>query len=178
MIKKPLSWILVMYDVPQNPSKLKVRVWRELKKMGALYPQMSLCLLPDNKENQDKVDEVSKIILTEGGVIKVSGAGADETENEKILKLFRKEKDKLYDEIVEECMEFVEEIELNIHNNKLNQEEVEEMEEVLEGLNRWFTKVLSTDWIDESPKIAEIKDLLHKCHNSMERFAELSLPEK
>jgi len=51
MIKRPSSWVVILYDVPYEPSKLKVRVWREFKKLGAIYPQMSLCILPNNDEN-------------------------------------------------------------------------------------------------------------------------------
>ena len=48
MIKRPSSWVVILYDVPYEPSKLKVRVWREFKKLGAIYPQMSLCILSNN----------------------------------------------------------------------------------------------------------------------------------
>ncbi|MDQ6723243.1 MAG: hypothetical protein M3Z01_03135 [Thermoproteota archaeon] len=34
------------------------------------------------------------------------------------------------------------------------------MEEVLDGLYRWFDKSLSLDWLDESHKILELKGLL------------------
>src|SRR6476469_5279600 len=126
MIKRPSSWVVILYDVPSEPSKLKVRVWREFKKLGAIYPQMSLCILPNNDEN------------------------------------------------VEECQEFIDENNLNIKNNKFTQEEVDEMEEVLDGLYRWFGKALSLDWIDESPKILQLRELLKKCQESMDNFAELS----
>ena len=72
----------------------------------------------------------------------------DEKEHDEILNMYRKERDKQYDEIVEECEEFIDETELNIKNNKFTQEEVEEMEEVLDGLFRWFNKALSLDWIE------------------------------
>jgi hypothetical protein len=42
---------------------------------------------------------------------------------------------KQYEEILEKCQE-----KLNIKNEKITQEEVEEMEEVLEGLKRWLKK--------------------------------------
>ena len=67
---------------------------------------------------------------------------------------------------------------MNIKNNKFTQEEVDEMEEVLDGLYRWFGKALSLDWIDESPKIFQLRELLKKCQESMDNFAELSFPKK
>ena len=42
----------------------------------------------------------------------------------------------------------------------------------------WFGKALSLDWIDESPKILQLQDLLKKCQESMDHFAELSFHKK
>jgi len=174
MIKRPSSWVVILYDVPSEPSKLKVRVWREFKKLGAIYPQMSLCILPNNDENIVKLDEIFRLILSEGKFIKITTNELDKNEHDKLLEMYRKERDKQYDEIVEECQEFIDENNLNIKNNKFTQEEVDEMEEVLDGLYRWFGKALSLDWIDESPKILQLRELLKKCQESMDNFAELS----
>ena len=178
MIKRPSSWVVILYDVPYEPSKLKVRVWREFKKLGAIYPQMSLCILPNNDENIVKLDEIFRLILSEGKFIKITTNELDKNEHDKLLEMYRKERDKQYDEIVEECQEFIDENNLNIKNNKFTQEEVDEMEEVLDGLYRWFGKALSLDWIDESPKILQLRELLKKCQESMDNFAELSFLKK
>jgi len=42
----------------------------------------------------------------------------------------------------------------------------------------WFGKALSLDWIDESPKILQLRELLKKCQESMDNFAELSFLKK
>lgn len=178
MIKKPSSWIVVLYDVPSEPSKLKVRVWREFKKLGAIYPQMSLCILPNSDETIVKLDKVSKLILLEGKFIKITTVELDKVEHNKLLQMYRKEREKQYDEIVEECEEFIDETNLNIKNKKFTQEEVEEMEEILDGLYRWFGKALSLDWISDSPKILKLRELLKKCQESMDNFAELSFLKK
>ena len=178
MIKRPSSWVVILYDVPSEPSKLKVRVWREFKKLGAIYPQMSLCILPNNDENIVKLDEIFRLILSEGKFIKITTNELDKNEHDKLLEMYRKERDKQYDEIVEECQEFIDENNLNIKNNKFTQEEVDEMEEVLDGLYRWFGKALSLDWINESPKILQLGELLKKCQESMDNFAELSFLKK
>ncbi|MCX8188682.1 MAG: hypothetical protein N3F64_03150 [Nitrososphaeria archaeon] len=45
---------------------------------------------------------------------------------------------------MEECEEFIkEEIQYNIENDNMTAEEVEELEESLKGLNRWYEKVIS-----------------------------------
>src|SRR5919107_359222 len=118
MIKRPISWIVILYDVPSEPSKLKVRVWRDFKKLGAIYPQMSLCILPNSDENIIKLDKISKLLLSEGKFVKITTSELEKVEHFKLLEMYRKERDKQYDEIVEECEEFIDETNLNIKNNK------------------------------------------------------------
>ncbi len=127
---------------------------------------MSLCILPNNDENAKKIDDISKMIISEGKIVKISATELDNVEHDKILDMYRVEREKQYDEIVEECEEFIDEINLNIGNNKFTQEEVEEMEEVLDGLYRWFDKVLLLDWIETTPKDFAITRVFKK----MSRF--------
>ena len=63
--------------------------------------------------------------------------------------MFRAERDKQYDEILEECQEFIQEVNHNIDKKKTTQEEVEEMEEVLDGLRRWLARVKEIDWVEK-----------------------------
>jgi len=177
VIDKPSSWLVVLYTVSPEPSKSKVRIWREFKKIGALYPQMSICLLPDNNETKKKVSSVSKIVKENGEIIILEGRGVLENDQDKILEKFRFERDKQYEEILEECQEFMDEIELNIKNKKISQEEVEEMEEVLEGLKTWLKKVQNIDWIESPPLSQKVEKLLARCNDSMDHFAELIHPK-
>jgi hypothetical protein len=64
---------MVLYDVPSQPSRLKVRVWREFKSIGALYPQLSICLIPDNSNNQERLAKIEDMIGKNGRVMKLQG---------------------------------------------------------------------------------------------------------
>jgi flagellin-specific chaperone FliS len=100
------------------------------------------------------------MILSEGKIVKILPTELGDVEHNKIMDMYREERDKQYEEIVEECQEFVDEIDLNIRNNKLTQEEVDKMEEVLDGLYRWFNKVLSLDWVETTTKILQLQEYL------------------
>lgn len=166
-IKRPNSWLMVLYDVPSQPSRLKVRVWREFKSIGALYPQLSICLIPDNSNNQERLAKIEDMIGKNGRVMKLQGKSITESDQNNLLSLFRIERDKQYDEILEECQEFIDEIKSNIRNKKTSQEEVEEMHEVLDGLRRWLDKVKSIDWIKRPAAAIKVGQLLEKCQSSM-----------
>jgi hypothetical protein len=177
-IKKPSSWLMILYDVPSQPSRLKVRVWREFKTIGALYPQLSICLVPDNNNNQERLGKIESMIGKSGRVMKLQGKSITESDQDNLLRIFRTERDKQYNEILEECQEFIDEIKSNIKNKKTTQEEVEEMHEVLEGLRRWLDKAKSIDWIERPAAAIKVEKLLKKCQESMDRFAEISHPKR
>jgi hypothetical protein len=177
-IEKPTSWLLVLYDVPSEPSRVKVRLWRDLKRMGALYPQLSICLLPDNNDNRKKLETIEKMATKNGKFMNFQCTGINQNDQQNILHLFRVERDKQYDEILEECQEFIDEIKLNIDNKKTTQEEVEEMEEVLDGLRRWLDRVKSIDWVEKPVASIRVEKLIQKCQDLMDKFTEVSHPEK
>jgi hypothetical protein len=177
-IEKPSSWLLIAYDVPSEPSRLKVRLWRELKRMGALYPQLSICLIPDNNDNRKRLEAIENMATKAGKFMNFHCTGITENDQQSILHMFRVERDKQYDEILEECQEFIDEIKLNLNEKKTMQEEVEEMEEVLDGLRRWLARIHSIDWVEKPAASIRVEKLLQKCQDQMDKFMKLSHPEK
>ena len=43
-------WLLLVYTVPAEPSRLRAAVWRDLKKAGAVYLRDGVCVLPERDE--------------------------------------------------------------------------------------------------------------------------------
>jgi DNA repair exonuclease SbcCD ATPase subunit len=179
-MKKPSSWIVVCYDVPPEPSKLKVRLWREFKRVGALYPQMSVCIIPDTSETRKSMEKIVGMITDNGTVIKMLSKSISESDQKQLTSMFRNERDRQYEEILGECRRVVDEIALNIKSKKTTQEEVEEveeMEEALDGLRRWLKRIKTMDWIEGSKASMRVESLLEECQKSMDHFADLSQPK-
>ncbi|MDT5362001.1 MAG: hypothetical protein QOC69_3763, partial [Mycobacterium sp.] len=40
------SWLLLVYRIPSDPTRLRAAVWRRLKSLGAVYLQNSAAALP------------------------------------------------------------------------------------------------------------------------------------
>jgi DNA-binding transcriptional regulator PaaX len=41
-----LGWHLLIYRMPTEPASKRVSVWRDLHRLGALYLQQCVCVLP------------------------------------------------------------------------------------------------------------------------------------
>jgi NurA-like 5'-3' nuclease len=170
--RRPDSWVIIAYDVPNQPSKLRLRVWRELKKAGALYPPLSFCIMPNTAESMEQALNLKGKISEYGRTVVLEAKAVDEEDHNTIVRLFQAEREKQYEEILEECQEFLREIESNISDQKLTDEEVEEMEESLKGLERWFGRVKTIDWISKSPSRKKVEKALEKCRDALTDFAE------
>ncbi|GAY10922.1 Chromate resistance protein ChrB [Pseudonocardia sp. N23] len=41
------GWLVLIYRVPSEPTRLRATVWRRLKGLGAIYVQNSVAALPE-----------------------------------------------------------------------------------------------------------------------------------
>jgi len=168
--------LLVMYDVPEKPSRLKVSAWRKLKRLGGLYPKLSLCVLPDTPEVRSALSEVLGDLREVGVAIAMGAEPISESDSSIALSILKAAKEREYREIAEECREFLEEVEANIKGGNVTQEEAEELSEAFDSLKEWYERVRRTDWVGaEAGK--EVEDLLRKCEKTLEEFISLVLQE-
>ena len=61
------SWLLFLYKVPHEPSTRRVRVWRKLKRLGAVMLHDSAWVLPGVPANLERLRKLSKEIVDLGG---------------------------------------------------------------------------------------------------------------
>src|SRR5437868_14954217 len=63
----PLKWRVLIYRVPTEPASKRVAVWRDLRRLGALYLQQCACIFPDIPALTDEVTAIAAKIPTLGG---------------------------------------------------------------------------------------------------------------
>src|SRR5882757_1977902 len=61
------SWLLLIYRLPSDSSHARVTVWRQLKRLGALYVQQAVCVLPDRPELRESLEKVRQRLDELGG---------------------------------------------------------------------------------------------------------------
>src|SRR5437660_2720062 len=49
----PRTWILLIYTVPSQPTRKRALVWRELKRIGAVYLRDGVAVLPEQPDTLD-----------------------------------------------------------------------------------------------------------------------------
>ena len=165
------KWLVFGYDVPDEPSRIRVRLWRQLKGLGAIYPEMSFCVLPDSKRIRSHLESLTLGLQEFGPYLVLEAKGMDKRDNDTLSELFKEDLEKEYRELIEECNEFLEEIRRNVATDNVTQTEVSELEEALDALERWFAKIRGKDFLRSSAQERIVK-LIVRCRQALLAFSE------
>jgi hypothetical protein len=168
-----LSWRVLIYRVPTEPASKRVAVWRDLKRLGALYLQQCACIFPDLPGVTDEVDQVAAKIPALGGeTFLLQVPRLQPGDEARIIESFRALRSNEYAEIIEECeTKFVKEIEFEHFRQNYTFEEAEEIEQDLEKIRRWFDRVQNRDWF-KAERRDEVEAWLVRCQGLLARFEE------
>ncbi|WP_338452633.1 Chromate resistance protein ChrB [Niallia oryzisoli] len=60
-------WLHLVYKIPRNPSKVRVYVWRKLKRLGAVLLHDSVWCLPSNPKTKEQFQWLTVEIKELGG---------------------------------------------------------------------------------------------------------------
>lgn len=169
----PRQWRVLVYRVPTEPASKRVAIWRDLKRLGALYLQQCVCIVPELNGIADELERIAAKIPTLGGETTLIDVPRLRPEEEvKIVAAFRTQSANEYAEIIEECeTKFVKEVEFEHFRQNYSFEEAEEIEQDLDKIRRWFDRVQERDWFDAEGK-QEVERWLVRCQELLDGFEE------
>src|ERR1700678_4717930 len=70
------GWLLLIYRVPPEPTRLRSTVWRRIKSLGAIYLQNSVAALPPSPANERSLRKLRREIVDMSGTAILLAAGA------------------------------------------------------------------------------------------------------
>jgi CRISPR/Cas system-associated endoribonuclease Cas2 len=163
------AWLLLVYRIPSEPSRLRATVWRRLKSHGAIYLQNSVAALPASASAERALRRLRAEIGELGGTASLLRAetlagGAD------ILSAYNAARDDEYEEIVDKCRDFLAEIAKETADTHFTYAELEENEEDLAKLRRWLEKITTRDTL-AATGAADAATAVEQCVTALEEFA-------
>jgi hypothetical protein len=97
------AWLLLIHQVPNSPSYLRVKMWRRLQKVGAVPVKNAVYVLPRSDETQEDFHWIAREILEAGGDASVCEATFIEgMNNNEIRKLFQTAREADYADLLSE----------------------------------------------------------------------------
>ena len=162
-------WLLLIYRIPAEPTRLRAAVWRRIKGLGAIYLQNSAAALPRAVGAERALRALRKEITEMGGAAYLLSTDVLAGEAD-IERAFNTARDAEYEEIVDRCADFLAQVEKEYVAEHFTYAELEENDEDLVKLRRWFEKVRARDVLGASGQAAAVTSLL-RCEQVLEEYA-------
>lgn len=97
-------WLALSYNVPINPSKARVYVWRKLKEIGAEYFKQGVALLPNTAQSMQQFSALAQKIRQLGGEASIVELRfTDPNDEAQMTARFKKQVDDEYTELLSDC---------------------------------------------------------------------------
>jgi len=163
------SWLVLIYRIPSEPTRLRATVWRRLKGLGAVYLQNSVATLPAGPASERALRKLRREILEMGGTAQLL-AGQPLAGQSDILAVFQAARDDEYEEIIDKCQDFHGQLQKEYDSGHFTYAELEENEEDLVKLRNWLAKIAERD-VFGAPRRAATLDALTSCEQALEEYA-------
>jgi hypothetical protein len=163
------AWLILVYRIPSEPTRLRAMAWRRLKALGAVYLQNSIAALPHDPASERALRKLRHdIIQMAGSAILLSSEVlvGDET----LMSTYQRARSEEYEEIVDRCEGFLTEVQREYDKSHFTYAELEENEVDYAKLTGWFTKIRDRDRFGADGRHAA-EAALQRCQEALEQYA-------
>jgi len=166
-----MDWLIITYRLPAEPSRHRVAVWRELRRAGALSLQQATWAVPHRADFVESVTRAAALVeRADGEALIFDAEPRGEESSARLEHLFTAEREEEWQEFLSECGKFQAEIDKEIATKKFTAAELDEEEQNLDRLRRWFEDLRRRDVFETaSQELAERR--LKECGERLEEFA-------
>ena len=158
--------------LPADPSRHRVAVWRELRRVGALMLGQGVWAVPTTPAFTQGVERAVKLARRgDGEVVLLDAAGRDEANSARLEALFTAARQAEWAEFISECGKYEAELDKEIRTQKFTLAELDEEEQSLERLRRWYRDIQVRDLFG-APAAVEAEQRLKHCAERLEDYAD------
>ena len=156
-------WLVLAVRVPAEPSRHRVAVWRELRRIGGVLLGQGCWAVPEVPAFAGGIARAVELAGRGAGEVIVLRAGGRETvDAHRLAALFTEARQAEWAEFIADCGKFEAEIDAEIAKGKFTLAELEEEEQSLERLRRWHRELATRD-VFGAPGAPEAARLLKHC---------------
>lgn len=162
---------MVLVQLPAQPSKYRVAVWRELRRSGAVPVAAGAWTLPSVPAFQPFLDRAAALCREGGGTFTLLDAVPHDADGEAVLRdAFAAARREEWAEFDADCGKYEDEIAKEIATQKYTFAELEEEEQSLDRLRRWYRDLKRRDAL-ELPEAHAAAARLKGCEAALEGYA-------
>lgn len=165
-----MSWRLLTYRLEAEASRHRVGIWRELRKVGALSLQNATWAIPTGQQFDEALARAVRLIERADSSALLFDVTPTEATAAVLEELFTAEREAEWAEFISDCAKFDAEVASEIAKEKFTLAELDEEEQNLDRLRRWYREIRSRD-IFAAPSAALGERRLKECVEVLEDFA-------
>jgi hypothetical protein len=165
-------WLVLLLRLPAEPSRHRVAVWRELRRIGALSLGQGVWAVPDVAVFADGLARALELTgRGEGQAVVLQATGRGEADVAAFEAMFTAARTEEWAEFLADCGKYQGELDKEIRTAKFTLAELEEEEQSLERLRRWHRDLTARD-VFGAPNAAEAAQRLKDCTAGFEDYTE------
>lgn len=170
--ENPLAWTVLAVRLPAEPSRHRVAVWRELRRAGALSLGQGVWALPATPAFDTALQRALELAKRgEGEILLLDARGRDADQAARLEALFTAGREAEWLEFINECEKYEAELDKEIADEKFTLAELDEEEQSLERLRRWYRELKLRDLFG-APAANAAEEHLRDSRARLEDFSE------
>ncbi|MDQ1512765.1 MAG: hypothetical protein QOC59_607 [Microbacteriaceae bacterium] len=167
-----MNWVLVLVQLPSEPSRHRVAVWRELRKGGAVPVGAGTWAMPSSPVFQPALDRASTLCRRGGGTLAVLDTEPRDAASEGVLRdAFTAARLDEWAEFTSECGKFDAELKDEAGKVRFTLGALEDQEQSLDRLRRWYRDLRKRDVL-QLPEAKAAQRRLHDCEALLNDYAD------
>ena len=166
------QWVVVLARLPTEPARHRMAVWRELRRSGAIALGQAVWAVPDLPAARPLLARLTGLVEGANGTLLLLAAkGFDDGDVSRLEQLYAAAREEEWAEFGADCGKYLAELDKEERLGKYTLAELEEEEQSLDRLRRWYRELRSRDLLG----IATTTDSatsLKQCEERFEAYAE------
>ena len=164
-----MYWRVITYRLPAEPSR--IAIWRELRRLGAVPWQQGSWALPAGEPFDAGLAQITDAITVAGGYPLMLAVVDDQASAGQLEARFTAQREAEWAEFTADCGKYEAELDGEVAKGKLTLAELDEEEQSLDRLRRWYRTIRARDLFG-APSAPVAERRLKECTEALEDFAE------
>jgi hypothetical protein len=145
------EWLLLVHQLPPNPTNLRVRTWRKLQTLGAVPIKNSVYALPYNEKTNEDFLWLKQEIESAGGEVSLFRADSVEgASDSEIIAIFNGQRNQDYEKLTADLAGMTGAVREQAKNDSFSMGKLAQYETELSKLRQELEKVLAVDFFEAS----------------------------
>jgi hypothetical protein len=165
-------WVVVLARLPAEPARHRMALWRELRRSGAIPLGQAVWAVPDLPAVRPLLERLTGLVdAAHGTLLLLAAKGYATGDVVRLEQLYAAARQEEWSEFDADCRKYLVELEKEERLGKYTLAELEEEEQSLDRLRRWYRELRSRDLLGV-PATTDSATALKLCEERFEAYAD------